>query len=220
VRLRLAVLGILVLTAAAILVVFLHSASGPPAAPGEGAAKDPGEALGVPPIVAEKDRDDAPPRLYGGGRSDASLDPLKEGLVLLVFADPREPGGLDTARVAVDLHRRLRDRRARVVLVVPRESLPSEPADPDSLAQALRRLGVATDVKVLLDASDADGSGALRRTAFGVAESTAAVLFEDGVETWRVTPATPGAALDGRSFAAAVNRLRSAPPIGPPAGDR
>ncbi len=195
------------LAAATGLVVVLHNATkgtSPSVAGTEDAAVS---ALGFPPIAAADHLDGAYPSLFGRGSAEAALDPLQKGGVLFVFADPTQETGLESARVAIDVHRRLRAREVRVVLVVPRGAFAGNRTDEASILEALGHAGVVTDVEVLLDPSDERGAGHWRRTVFHVFDEAGAVLWEEGREAWRVTPPDPGGALQLAWLKSAVLRL-------------
>ena len=204
-RLALVVMGFLAATI--LVVVALLHASGSSAAelsPDEDAAR-----LGLPAIVGSPhDADFA--TLVGGGVPMADLLELQRGGVLLVFARPSAPVGLDTAEMGVDMHRRLRNRDLEVVLVLPRESVAAGAnADEAALREALRTLGITSDVKVLLDPADERGPGRLRRGLFTMPEDDAAILLEDGVEVMRVVPPSPALALSRAHLAPLVRAALS-----------
>ena len=161
----------------------------------DGSADDEAVRLRLPALVAS-DRDQESVAVQPLTDEGGALADLGRGGVLLVFAKPSVASGIDTARLAVDLHRRLRDRAGlRVVLVVPSDGVPGA-TGPNSAGEALRRLGVTGDLSVVFDPAGDDGvSGRWRRTHWKVDEDNAAVLLEDGVEVLRVTPPTFSAPL-------------------------
>lgn len=216
-----AVIVMAFLAAATVLVVVLQKATQPTRPSVSGDEDTAASVLGFPPIVKADHLDTAPPTLFGGGREDASIDPLTRGAVLFVFADPTVETGLDSARVAIDVHRRLRARDVRVVLVVPRGAVAGNDPAEASVRQALLENRVVTDVLVLLDPSDEKGAGHLKRTAFGLHDESGAVLWEDGRETWRITPHDPGGAIPLSHMKTVVDHLWNDYPakaIPPPPG--
>lgn len=185
--LRLALLVMAFLAAAVGVVVLLTKLAD---SGSRGASDDEGARLQLPALVAsDRDHDvvQASPLTDDG----ATFADLGRGGVLLVFAKPTGSAGIDTAQLAVDLHRRLRDRAGlRVALVVPSDGVAGA-TGPNSMGEALRRVGVAGDLLVVVDPVGDDGhAGRWRRGHWKVDEENAAVLLEDGVEILRVTPPT------------------------------
>jgi hypothetical protein len=202
-RLRLAVLVMAFLAVATIFVVVLNDAfrpKPPPSTPGD--ADQAAAVLGYPPIVHAPALDAAPPTLVEAATPEAALEGFRKGGVLFVFADPTQPQGQESAHVAIDLHRRLRTRDVRVVLVVPKASVAGHSTERERVLDALRQARVMTDIPVVLDPE-----GRLRRTVFDVQEENAASLWHDGAERWRVTPQ---GALTMARMKGAVTRLTDA----------
>jgi hypothetical protein len=216
-------LVLLFLTAAVTTVLLLVKASrsGPtPSSSGAGDAD--AVALGFPPIVARADLDSAPPRVVGDGDTDEAVAAVQQGGTLLVFADPTSRPGGETAKVAIDLHRRLRNRDVRVVLVVPQGSVAGTRTDVASIQRALVNAGVVTDVEVLVDPTDEKGEGRLKRTAWKMRDACGAIVLEDGRESMRFAPPDADSPLQLIDMKRAVDRLllrhgeRPLPPAPPP----
>jgi len=147
--------------------------------------------LGLPSIVRSDSGDAAEPSVLLGDEARSTLTDLEQGAALLVFADPATPAFVETAELAVELHRRLRGSAGlRVVLVVPAEPGAADAADA-AMRQSLRTRGVTSDLLVLVDpVDDAGRPGLWRRTRFDVPEYVAAVLLESGLQSMRVSPPT------------------------------
>lgn len=168
--------------------------------------------LGLPSIVDELARDAAEPTVRTGDEARAALGELEQGGALLLFADPSKPDTfVDTAELAVELHRRLRRCDGLAVGLVIPATADSTAA---SVRQSLRTRGVTSDLLVLVDpADDAGRPGLWRRTRFDVVEDVAAVLLEDGLQTMRVSPPSAVAALTRSHVAPLVREALSRHPV-------
>jgi hypothetical protein len=130
--------------------------------------------------------------------------------VLLVFSDGTAGPGSRAAKLAVEMHRRLRGSATRVVLVVPRETVTSEAAADDALLkEQLRGMGVVSDIAVLLDTADDNGPGHRRRTQWQMKDRIGAILLRDGVEWMRVTLPSSADSLLREHLAALVRAAAS-----------
>lgn len=196
-RFALAVMAFLV---AAVLAAVLLLRPGSDTEDAKSAEEDAGR-LGLPSLSSWNGAFEDPVVL-GPGPAPGLEVPWSRGGALLVFADPSTDAGKKTAALAVELHRRLRGRDARVVLVVPRASVST--VDADAIPASLRESGVTADVLVWLDG---EGAASLRRSVFAVPESSAALWLEDGVEEMRVVPPAPDAALSRTHAAPLVRAL-------------
>jgi hypothetical protein len=135
-------------------------------------------AAGLP--AADETHDREPPHVVDASTDDERLGQLARGRVIVVFARLGTPEGAETARLAAELHRRLRgwqERYAQVVLVVPR-------GEPGRTHAELGRVGLAAgpDLTIVLDPD-----GRLRR-ARGIEDVNAAVFLDRGGEVLRVRP--------------------------------
>lgn len=179
--------------------------------------------LGLPPLAASAAADAAEPSIMTDDRARTTLAELETGGALLFFADPSTAEGIDTAEVAVEMHRRLRGFEGlRVALVVPATlslAAPS-PADAVAVRDDLRRRGVTSDLLVLVDPVDeAHRPGLWRRTRFDVSESSAAVLLEGGLQSMRVSPPSPTMPLTRSHVAPLVREALARQAESPAAGD-
>ena len=159
--------------------------------------------LGLPSPIERPAEDAAEPVVETDDRARATLAELETGGALLFFADPATAEGIETAEVAVEMHRRLRGRDGlRVALVVPASPgaavnvAAQSAADASAVRANLRRGSVTSDLLVLVDpVDDAHRPGLWRRTRFDVSEPIAAVLLEDGLQSMRVSPPSANMAL-------------------------
>jgi hypothetical protein len=144
--------------------------------------------LRLPELVATAADATFPVPLSGGSLApDLAL--LERGVVLLVFADGSRASGVETARLGVEMHRRLRAYEVRTVVVLPREVVTSDRnADEAAIKEKLKVLGIEGDVAVLLDPPDDRAASHMRRVRWQVADANAAVVLQDGVELMRVLP--------------------------------
>ena len=170
--------------------------------------------LGLPTLVAST-ADTAEPSVRTADEARAALAELERAGALLFFADPSSAEGIDTAELAVEIHRRLRDREGlRVALIVPAPPGPAASASADAVRDVLRGRGVTSDLLVLVDPIDESSrAGLWRRTRFDVPEASAAVLIEDGLQAMRVSPPTAGMALTRSHVAPLVREALARHPV-------
>lgn len=179
--------------------------------------------LGLPSIVGSIQADAAEPSVMAGDDGLEALSTLERGGALLVFADPATPTFVETAEIAVEMHRRLRGREGlRVALVVPATPGAADAAAgaaATAMRQSLQNRGVTSDLLVLLDPlDDAGRPGLWRRTRFDVPEDVAAVLLESGLQSMRVSPPSAVTPLTRSHVAPLVREALTRHPVtAPPA---
>jgi hypothetical protein len=182
--LRLALLSMAFLAASVLVIVGLVSASR-----GSTRGPDPQEVAkryGLPdPAPAQGE-----PSIYfvdpvSNGSLSGALGALSRGPVVAIFAKPGTTAGDESAALAAEVHRRLHGLAAKVLLVVPRESVAgSAAADQVQAARAaLSKAGVEGDVAVALDPTSA-----FRRARRLPGDDPVAILLLDGREVLRASP--------------------------------
>ncbi len=148
--------------------------------------------LPVPPREDPRD-DQAPLWIDGGDR--ASLEPLEQGVWLVVFADLPGTSGRATVATASALHRALRDTPARLALVLPRSAFEDEGGrflDERARRDRLEALGATADLTVILDPAASPPEGGAVRAAYGVLDPQAALVLVDGRRRHRTAPTEGG----------------------------
>jgi hypothetical protein len=136
----------------------------------DGSADDEAVRLRLPALVAS-DRDQESVAVQPLTDEGGALADLGRGGVLLVFAKPSVASGIDTARLAVDLHRRLRDRAGLRVDSWSRATR-SRRHGAQLRRRGAQRLGVTGDVRRLRPRGDDGVSERWRRTHWKVDGTT------------------------------------------------
>jgi len=184
--------------------------TGPPPEP-----LPPAEAPRLPEPPVGDPRDEAEPTFLDGLEAGA-LDPLRDGVWLLVYSDPSTAEGRRTVATATAVHRKLRDSGARLALVLARQAFLDEEVGrlvaPEVARARLLALGARGDVTVILDAPDGPPTGGRLRARFGVKDLEAAVVIVDGRLEHRTAPASGGFTLPAlEPLAVRAREIRPAP---------
>jgi len=176
--------------------------------------------LGLPSIVDSIAGDAAEPSVRIGDDARTALAELEKGGALLVFADPSKADSfVETAELAVEVHRRLRRCDGlQVALVIPAGRGASADASAAAVSQSLHSRGVTSDLLVLVDPLDDAGKpGLWRHTRFDVPEDVAAVFLENGLQSMRVSPPSAVASLTRSHVAPLVREALTRHPVVVPA---
>jgi len=148
------------------------------------------------PLPAEVEADAAPPVIHlvyptPSATAASMLGARADRPTIVLLAKPGAAAD-DAARLAADLHRRLRGRGVGVALVVPRESVVQSGAEiPVGAARdSLAKMGVRGDLPTYLDPTSA-----IRRALRVSGDGPVAVLLAGGREVLRASPASDDEAL-------------------------
>ena len=144
----------------------------------------------LPGVPASWDREGFDPMLHDGTVRE-SLALIREGVCLLVFADPSSKEGRRTIRSTENLARRLSTTDVRVVLVVPRRMYLNKVGALQrqiEIRGSLSKIWTLHGIDVLLDPADAGGRGTLLMRYIGEEVPSGAVLLSDGSKEARASP--------------------------------